>query len=45
MLKAGFIGAGFVADFYRKALQAVRGVELCRDPASQQCRAACGQCP
>ena len=28
MLKAGFIGAGFVADFHRKALQAVRGVEL-----------------
>ena len=28
MLKIGFIGAGFVADFHRQALLGVRGVEL-----------------
>ncbi len=28
MLKIGFLGAGFVAEFHRKALESVRGVEL-----------------
>jgi len=28
MLKVGFLGAGFVADFHRQALVAVRDVEL-----------------
>ena len=28
MLKIGMIGAGFVAEFHRKSLQSVRGVEL-----------------
>jgi len=28
MLKVGMVGAGFVAEFHRKALESVRGVEL-----------------
>ena len=28
MLRVGMIGAGFVAEFHRKSLESVRGVEL-----------------